>query len=255
MIIVLILIVVLGLIIGLKLVSNHKFIVNAFKTGNVIVTGLKGTGKDIVFQNVIKSRRMKYVSNTDYGGEYIPFDKQYISTGGNKFTDFTNGTLHYYDYPLEDGTDIYLADAGVYFPSQYCNELNKLYSETPLFMALSRHLGDCSVHINVQNLNRLWDKIREMSDTFIRCRSTRVLFGRIAITKLTVYDNADSCLQRREPFPFFISNKKEIRMRKAEFTAHYGIIKKMTLVTFLPKKHYDSRVFKTMLKNGVKNEK
>ena len=91
-------------------------------------------------------------------------------------------------------------------------------------MALSRHLGDCSVHINVQNLNRLWDKIREMSDTFIRCRRTRVMFGRIAITKLTVYDNADSCLQRREPFPFFVSNKKEIRMRKAEFTAHYGLI-------------------------------
>lgn len=245
---------VLALIIGLKLYSNKKLIIKAFKTGNVIVTGLKGTGKDIVFQNVIRTRRAQYVSNTDYGGKYLQFDKKYISTGGNKFTDFTNGTLKKYIYPLEDGTDIYLADAGVYFPSQYCNELNKMYSETPLFMALSRHLGDCSVHINVQNLNRLWDKIREMSDTFIRCRRTRVYFKKIAVTKLTMYDNADSCLERREPFPFFITNKKEVRMRKAEYKAKYGDIRKMTLITILPKKHYNTRVFKTMLENGVDYE-
>lgn len=256
MIIIFLIIAFVGLFIALKLYFNKRFLVRRFKTGNVIVTGLKGTGKDILFQSVIKSRKTEYVSNTNYGGKFITFDKTYISTGGNKFTDFTNGTLKPYHYPLNDGTDIYIADAGVYFPSQYCNELNKMYAETPLFMALSRHLGNCSVHCNVQNLNRLWDKIREMSDTFIRCRRTRVYFRKFAITKVTIYDKADSCLERREPFPFFLSNKKEIRMRKAEYKAKYGIIRKMTIFTVLPRKHYDTRVFKTMLEQGdsLKND-
>lgn len=65
-----------------------------------------------------------------------------------------------YEYPYPDGTDIYIADAGIYFPSQFCNELNRDYKYFPTFMALTRHLGEANVHFNVQNLNRVWDKIR-----------------------------------------------------------------------------------------------
>ena len=36
-------------------------------------------------------------------------------------------------HPYPDGTDIYLSDAGIYFPSQFCSELNREYPFMAVF--------------------------------------------------------------------------------------------------------------------------
>lgn len=144
-------------------------IVRMFKNGSVCVTGQRGTGKDMLTSNVVARRKTPYVGNIDYKcnkSMFQPFHYEFISLSGNTCHDLLSGNVKPYEFPYIDGSDIYLSDTGVYFPSQYCNELNKRYPSLPLFMALSRQLGTgCNVHVNVQNLGRVWDKIREQSDS------------------------------------------------------------------------------------------
>ncbi len=255
------------LLVGFVLFLRRRQLLKLFDDGNVIVTGLRGRGKDLLFSFVtnhhvrqsIKSKsgryRRKYISNIDYtsGKGYIPFRSDSMLLGGNTFHNFVVGKFNFYSYPYKDGFDYFISDGGVYFPAQYFQMLDKYYPSAPLFFALSRHLGNCNIHFNVQNLNRLWDKIREQADIYILCRSCKVLFGRIAIQKITVYDRYESCIDRRRPFARFAFRGKEVRMRQAEFDAQYGIIKNMTIVHVLPKKHYNDRIFKDYLLKGVSN--
>lgn len=239
------------------LFCRRRQLLSLFRSGNVIVTGLRGAGKDMLFSfvtnSIVRGKRNKhqYVSNIDYtsGKGFVPFVNSYFSLGGNRFENFVAGRFIPYEYPLPDGVDYFLSDGGVYFPAQYFSMLDKLYPSAPLMFALSRHLGDCNIHVNVQNLNRLWDKIREQSDTYILCRSCRVI-GRFAIQKITVYDNYDSAVARRRPFVRSLFAGREMRMRMAEYRAQYGYIQDMTIVHRIPKQHYNDRIFKDYLSRG-----
>lgn len=233
-----------------------------FETHSVCVCGMKGCGKDMLSANVAIRRRKPYVSNTYYGGGkasdggmWFPFSYDALALGGNTYDDFIHGTVKKYVYPYPDGTDFYIADVGVYFPSQYCNELNRKYAQLPLFMALSRHVGQAAVHWNCQNLSRCWDKIREMSDCFLRCEWCRVIFGKIVIQKVTYYELYDPCLKRVPPFrlrkPLFNQNRLfQWRIQKANYLISHGIIKSYLLV-YWNKADYNTRVFKEMLENGL----
>ena len=256
MIILLVLLLILIITI-IVLFIRRRQLLQLFNNGNVIVTGLRGCGKDMLFSFVVNQRvkgkrnKQQYISNIDYtGGKgYISYSPRYFQLGGNKFENFVAGKFISYKYPLPDNIDYFLSDGGVYFPAQYFATLDKLYSSAPLMFALSRHLGDCNIHVNVQNLNRLWDKIREQSDTYILCRSCRVI-GRFAIQKITVYDNYDSAVSRRRPFVRSLFPGREMRMRMAEYRAQYGLIQDMTIVHRIPKQHYNDRIFKDYLSRG-----
>lgn len=110
---------------------------------NVMICGERGTGKDMLTGNVIARRFEKaYISNTDYGIKnklYIPLElpKLFVS---NDYRNFLTDKVKRYKYMYPDGIDIYIADCGVYFPAQYCNELNRDYKEMTAFLCLSRHL-------------------------------------------------------------------------------------------------------------------
>lgn len=244
-------------IMALVLLWRRIQLLSFFRSGNVIVTGLRGAGKDLLFSfvtnSIVRGKRNKhqYVSNIDYtsGKGYIPFNSSFFKLGGNRFEHFVAGKFIPYEYPLPDGVDYFLSDGGVYFPAQYFSILDKMYASAPLMFALSRHLGDCNIHVNVQNLNRLWDKIREQSDTYILCRSCRVI-GRTVIQKITVYDNYDSAVARRRPFVRSLFAGREMRMRMAEYRAQYGYIQDMIIVHRIPKQHYNDRIFKTYLSRG-----
>lgn len=243
--------------------ARKRKVISLFKQGNVIVTGLRGSGKDMLMANVIASRKEPYVSNVDYKCRhtaYIPLQLDKLSVP-DKFQNFIDGDLIPYEYPYPEKSDIYISDAGVYFPSQYQGQLVKEYEGLPYFQALSRHLGDCNFHCNVQNLNRLWDKIREQSDIYIRCKSCKV-FGKFVVQTIVVYDKYDSCLNRVEPYkhiatPFSMSAKirTEYKARDAqclrEFNERNGTVKKMTLI-YVNKSKYDTRLFKSLLR-GDKN--
>lgn len=235
-----------------------------FELGNVCVVGLRGKGKDVLFDCILNSNRYRrysrngrYISNVNYtdneevkdkGVRHVPFKYEYIGLGGNTFKNFSGNTVMPYDYPFEDGVDYFLSDCGVYFPAQECNTLNKLYPSAPLFVALSRQVGDCNVHCNIQNLNRLWDKFREQSDCYIRVVACHVFFGKIAYIKGYIYDDYDACNRRVKPM-----HKRWGRLGNIEydkFTAAYGDIRKFKIIKRM-RGTFDTRIFKYKLANGV----
>lgn len=247
-----------------------------FKQGNVCVTGLRGAGKDMLFANVVARDKRPYISNVDYKVKkavYIPLDFSRLNPKNN-YQQFISGEIVPYDYPYPENVDIYVSDAGIYFPSQFCNELNKLYREMPVFQALSRQLGDCNFHVNVQNLNRCWDKIREQSDIYIACQKCLVLgntflgklpiIGRlvknIVIQTFIVYDKYQSCLDRVKPYqhikiPFSLNSEARAQYKSKDLEMHrkfkqdYGtVIKKIAI--YKNKSQYDTRLFKSLLAGG-----
>lgn len=176
---------------------RFKKIIRLFKRGNVCVTGLRGTGKDVLFGNVIARRYEDYVSNLDYGGFYHVLDLEKMNLK-NSYKEFISGNVNQFIWGYPDGADVYLSDAGVYFPSQYCNELNKAYPGVISYQALSRQVSLNNFHMNAQNLNRCWDKLREQSDIYIRCRYCFVFLG-FVIQGITIYDKYQSCVDRVNP--------------------------------------------------------
>lgn len=233
-----------------------KTIIRYFEDGNVCVTGLRGRGKDMLIANVVTRRKRKYISNVNYADEYhIEYVPKDFDISGNTYRDFINGNVKRYEYPYEDGIDLYISDLGVYYPSQYCNELNREYSYIPIFSALSRQLGEANVHFNVQNLNRAWDKLREQSDTYITCKWCKVFFGKIVLQKVIVYDLYDSCLRRVKPFnvrlPLFASREMKMSydMERDRYEQNNGMVKSGWLL-YINKSNYDTRIFKRMLENG-----
>lgn len=239
-----------------------KKVVKMFKKGNVCVTGLRGTGKDMLMSNVVVRRKEEYVSNIDYGGKkahYNELDFKKLNLGENTYKNLLEGNVKYYKYPYPSGSDIYISDVGVYFPSQYCNELNRDYKHLPMYMALSRQLSHNNVHINVQNLNRAWDKIREQSDIYIRCRRCIVLFGKVVIQLITTYDKYQSCVDRVEPCKIRVpvmakrEVKENAKMYLDKYRNNYGTIKNHLLI-YWNKSTYDTYYFEKLFEGGVKNE-
>lgn len=234
-----------------------KRIMRYFEDGNVCVIGLRGRGKDMLQGNVIVRRKRPYISNTNYGGDHYPLELEKLAVSGNTYVNFIEGNVKKYSYPYPDGTDVYISDVGVYFPSQYCSELNKRYGQMAVFQALSRQLGACNFHINVQNLNRCWDKIREQSDIYILCRRCWVFFGGHLVFQLgTIYDRADSAQSRQKPLklPWGTSTDKSYRLQRdvavANFEANHGMVKNFFLL-YRNKSTYNTRIFKEILENGT----
>lgn len=233
---------------------KFKKIIKLFEYGNVCVCGLRGTGKDLLTGNVIARRRLQYVSNVDYGGLHNPFSYKGIDCGENTYENFITGKVKRYVYPYGDNVDVYLSDAGVYFPSQYCGDLNKRYQYMSVFQALSRHVGQCNFHFNAQNLNRVWDKIREQSDTYILCRSCWYFHG-IVLQRVTIYNRYQSAVDRQKPLylplPLFANKEMKLqrKMEYARFEAQHGIIRTGILL-YRNKSTYDTRLFKRMLEEG-----
>lgn len=233
---------------------TFRKIVKMFENGNVCVSGLRGTGKDMLTANVVCRRKKPYVSNVDYGGVRHEFKPEDFDCGRNTYRDFIDGKVRRYVFPYEDGTDLYVSDVGVYFPSQYCNELNKYYGHFPTYWALSRQLGEANTHINVQNLARAWDKIREQSDQYILCRWCKVFFGKVVLQKVRIYELYESCVRRVPPFrlprPLLSAARTDQwRAERERYEQTYGVVDECILL-YINKSNYDTRVFKRILEEG-----
>lgn len=241
------------------MIAGIKKMRRLFKSGSVCVTGQRGRGKDLLCSNVA-CRSKLYRSNINYGGNFRPINFGDLDIK-NDYTDLVNGTPHKYVYPYEEGADLFISDIGIYFPSQYCNELNRKYPRLPYFLALSRQLGNANVHLNVQHLPRAWDKFREQSDIYVLCRyvcKPLVKLG-IVIQRITVYDKYQSCVDRCIPFALpkpGILSKKEVRLQyeieRQKYLQTYGDIRNYTLVYFNRSK-YNDRHFKQLLETAEDN--
>lgn len=239
---------------------KFKRIVKMFEQGNVCVTGLRGTGKDLLTANVIVRRKKPYVSNMDYGGFYAPFDLAKIDLGKNDYRNFLSGDLNHYEFAYARGSDIYLSDVGVYFPSQYCSELNRDYKYVPGYMALCRQVSHNNFHINVQNLNRAWDKIREQSEIYIRCRRCIYIpIINVVFQQITIYDKYESCVNRVSPcrvpmFSFNPAARAQIDTYRDNFFNTHGTVKNHILL-YRNRSSYDTYHFEKLLKEAPVREK
>lgn len=235
-------------------------IVSLFEEGNVCVTGLRGTGKDVLTGNVIARRKKDYVSNLDYtsGLNYHKLDFNKIDLGCNTYDNLITGTVHKYVYPYPMGSDIYVSDVGIYLPAQYCNELNKKYPYLSTYMALSRQVSRNNFHINVQNLPRCYDKIREQSDIYIRCRYVNKFLMRfgIVLQKITIYDKYQSCVDRVEPcrirVPISLNGvvRQNADLYLDKFFNTYGSVKNHWLL-YINKSKHDTYYFEKLFKGGI----
>lgn len=224
-----------------------------FEEGNVSVCGLRGKGKDMLTANVVMRRKRPYISNTDYGGQFIKFDPDMLNFR-NTWRNFMTGRLNRYVYPYEDDIDIYVADLGVYMPSQYQGELCKEYSHIPVAMALTRQVCGCNFHYNVQNLNRAWDKVREQSDTYIRCVGCKVLFGKLVLQKVIIYEKYESAVNRVPPFrlrrPLLNPSRLQVwEVQKQNYDIAHGSVTPRLLI-YINRSNYNTRIFKEMLENA-----
>lgn len=240
-------------------------IIRLYQSGNVSLDGLRGTGKDLLTGNVIARRGRPYISNMNYIDTskcvYVPLNLKKLDVP-NDYHDFLNNDLKKMDYDYPKRCDIYISDAGVYLPSQYCNQLNKEYPGLIAFQQLSRQVAECNIHFNTQNLNRVWDKVREQSDIYIKCNWCKVFFGKIVIQKVTLYEKYQSCLDNVKPcrihVPLFA--KKEVKMQAKlyldNFRNTHGLIKPMFLI-YINKSKHNTLLFGDLLvkKETIKYEK
>lgn len=160
--------------IAYKYDEADRWLLNEFQRCNVMVFGKKGSGKDVIFAHVIALRNEKHYSNVPYDCNTEVIQLRDIAAGDNTFVDCINGTIRPFAPCFDEGCDIYISDAGVYFPSTLHKALDELYPSMPVFMALSRHLYNNNVHTNCQAFERPWIKIREQADSYIQVLRTVV---------------------------------------------------------------------------------
>lgn len=233
-------------------------VVKDFENDNICVVGLRGTGKDVLMGNVIARRKLPYISNLNYGGNFAHLYDCDLSLGGNTYKNLINGDVKYYKWKYPENVDIYISDVGCYYPSQYCNELNKEYKNIPMFMALSRQIAKNNVHINVQNFNRCWDKLREMSGLYYRCLKC-IHIGRLCIMNVIIYDRYQSCIDRISPcrirVPMFNKEAQmDAKIYRDKFYNTHGRVEQRKLI-FIDKSKHDTYYFKELFENGKKESK
>lgn len=209
-----------------------------FDKSSVCVYGQRGRGKDMLMANIAQ-RNKAHISNVSYGNGYIPLDFDKLDIG-NKPTDLVGKTIKPYKYPYPEGVDIYISDIGIYFPSQYYEFLNRRYPTLPMFLALSRQLGLCNVHLNTQALGRPWDKFREQSDVYIHCNKCKV-YGKWVVQTITIYDRYETALAMADPFWYpmsgILASQEEKRlwrnnraMAYAKYLETHGDVRRYTLI-------------------------
>lgn len=243
------------------MIHSMRYMVRKFKKHNCCVVGVKGSGKDLVFGNVIARRKKEcYISNLDYTNRkrYIKLDFDLLDCGCAKWTDFVDGRIPYYEFPYPEGSDVYVSDVGVYLPSQYCNEINKRYPHIATYQALSRQISSNRFHINTQALNRCYDKIREQSDVYFLCRWCLYIPKlHIVIQLVTEYDKYQSCVDRVKPCKLRVPLMNKEAQVNADvyidkFRNTYGKVKNHLLI-YRNKSKHDTMYFREAFERGIKN--
>lgn len=227
---------------------TKKRVVRHFETGNVIVFGHKGKGKDLVFQKVINSRKKPYHSNLDYGGDYHPFALKDFDLK-NDYRNFIQDNVQVVDksnYPYEK-EDVYISDGGIVLPSTYDGILSKVYPSYPVAFALSRHLWANNFHINTQAIGRVWIKLREQADYFVEACGVYSL-PLFLIVKVRTYDKLESATQNLLPYEKGLINlNKYDKALVNQWHATNGEVKEGFLIISKRSIKYDTRAYHTII--------
>lgn len=230
---------------------GNRELLRIFRTGNVIVAGHKGRGKDLLFQYVISSRERAgeiHAANIFYTNKTTIRPPAWYELKNNTYDNFITGNFNPEGQHYTEKEDYYISDIGTAMPAQLGRVLEKKYKTLPIVYALSRHLGDFQIHCNAQNFNRVWDKLREQGDYYIYCEKATV-WGRLAMQRFILYDRYQSALANIQPYKCrrrlfgLLPPKPEDYARANEHNARYGTIRRYFMWHILPKVRYDTREF------------
>lgn len=231
-----------------------KNVERLYRNGSVCVCGQRGMGKDML-QGNIAVRFGTYISNIDYGANFIPLDVKALDVK-NGYQQLLTKNITPYHYPYPEGVPLFLSDIGVHLPCQYNDKLNREYSYLPTFLALSRQLTKgASLSWNSQDLRRCWDKFREQSDTYIQARGVckPLLKYGIVIQRIRIYELYESAVRRVPPFRLpkpKVTASKEVKqayeIEKERYNQVNGYVRDVTLI-YRNKSKYDTYYFKTLL--------
>lgn len=246
-------ILVIAFILFIKYFFFKRYVLNNFKSCNVIVAGKKGTGKDLVFNYVINKRKEPYYANISYSEHtgtrlYKKIGLKEVSCEPNDYNAFVNNKIEKTPHILKEGANIYVSDIGVFLPSYMDSKLYVKFPSMPIFYALSRHLYNTNIHCNTQNLERGWKALREQADYYVRCLRTYKVFG-LLITKLITYDTYESARKGLLPLKSRFLNKYS-RAEVDIYNASNGIIKTGHIIQRKSNIHYDTRAFEKICLKG-----
>lgn len=219
-----------------------------FKNGNVIVSGKKGRGKDLLFQYVINRRKDFYYSNISYGGYHKLISLNDVSCSPNTYDSFINDKVVKTKRLFKEKKDIYISDGGSFLPSQMDSVLHKHFPSMPLYYALSRHLYNSNVHVNTQNLERVWKALREQADFYPVCKRVYKWLPFFLIIKVISYDKYQSAVNGVLPL-----KKRWNKISRANvdlYTAQNGDIRKFYVFVRKSKIKYNTRAFEKILLKG-----
>ena len=232
--------------IALFFIGKHVIFVQdllrEFRKKNVIVFGKKGTGKDLVFQYVIRKRHKPYYSNIDYGGQWESCKVKDVSVAPNSYDELIKDEITPVEQTLKEGQDIYLSDGGIYLPSWNDSKLYRQFPSFPVYYATIRHLTNSNIHINTQNLDRVWKAIREQADFYVMTRKTFHL-GPFFFTKVVTYDRYQTAQEMALPLKARTLNE----FSKAQYdlyNATKGEIRTGWVINVNPS--YDTRYFRSL---------
>ena len=227
-----------------KLSQGRRYLLSKFSSCNCIVFGKKGTGKDLIFNFVINHRKKPCFSNVQFNQKYCKSAKiGDFSCRPLTYSNFISGNISPIEKHITENCDMYISDGGIALPSQYHGDLDKIYPSLPIFYALSRHLGNLNIHINTQNLTRVWDKLREQADAYFKTRWS-LKIGPFIFTSFIYYEEYEAAKSSVRPYPiklFFA--KAESKANFEQFLATHGEVKKLLICQRVKDIHYDTRIF------------
>lgn len=236
------------LLIAFKCWKGQNFLRKQFERCNCIVFGKKGTGKDLLFNKVINLRKRKCYANIPYNEKYAEIKQiKDFTVAPNTYQDFLNDKVQVVKKLLNENQDFYISDGGIALPSQYQGDLCKLYPSLPIYYALSRHLTNSNIHINTQNLGRVWDKLREQADGYFKTKYSLKL-GPLIFTKFIYYDEYESAKANILPYKTrMVFIKAESRANREEYEALHGEVRSYLICQLVKNVKYDSRYFHSVL--------
>lgn len=243
--IILLVLLVVGII---KYILFTRYLLDNFNRCNVLVSGKKGTGKDVLFDYVIRHRKEEHYANMPYSDKTDIIEIKDVSCYPNDYEHIVNGNITQTDHKFKEGKDIYISDIGIYLPSYMDSKLYVKFPSMPILYALSRQLYDNNIHCNTQNIERGWKALREQADFYVITRRTWHIFG-FLITKMTTYDRYQSAKDDVRPIKTRLLNKYS----KAEvdlYNASHGEIREGFIIQRAKSLGFDTRYFEKVLLKG-----
>lgn len=234
---------------------------------NLSISGMKGAGKDVLIGNMLARYSKGYVSNMDYTMDhrYHPLNLDTYNIPTTTAELISGQVVHTWEVPPDlDGLEVWVSDCGVVLPSHEDKYLSTRYGGLPKCFALSRQIIGATMHYNSQQDGRVWVKLREQSERYVRCNKC-IFFGPIVLLTFTTYTKRSSVDDNVPPYPVkkppLTTTRNEARMAwelaKAQYDITYGEVNRHTLL-FINKSKHNTNGYRDILKgvlNNVNTEK